>query len=117
MKTLFLLALPFALTAQESPAPPMPAESSALLRSTGRSTIVIEAKGRAEDIVKAYDLLKREKPTLRISAHTYSGAILSNVVEITAMPNGTLLLFRVSSTQGIKNVFVPVDDVIDLYYS
>ena len=112
---MFSLLIPFILAAQETPPPPT--EPPALLHSTGRSTLVIEAKARADDIVKSYDLLKREKPTLRISAHTYSGVVLSNITEITAMPNGTLLLFRTSSTQGVKNTFVPVDDVIDLFYS
>ena len=114
---IFLLLVPFALHAQETPSPSVPAEQSVLSHSGVRSTILIEAKGRSDDIVKAYDLLKKEKPTLRISAHTYSGAPLSNIIEIIAMPNGTLLLFRISSTQGVKNVFVSVDDVIDLFYS
>ncbi|MBF8263601.1 MAG: hypothetical protein HW387_1266 [Parachlamydiales bacterium] len=110
MKALFLLFLPFALVAQETTAP-------AQIQSGYRSTLIIEAKARSEDIIKAYELLKREKPTLKISARTYSGQILSNIADITPMPNGTLLLFRIASTQGVKNQFVSVEDVADLFYS
>lgn len=112
MKQIFFLAIPFALMGQES-SPPPPSN----LREINRSALVIEAKARAEDILKAYDTLKREKPTLKISARTFSGQILSNIVEISAMPNGTLILFRLSSTQGVKSLFISVDDVLDLFYS
>jgi hypothetical protein len=117
MKSFFLIALPIALMAQETPPVPAPAEQTAALsRPMGRSTILIEAKARAEDIMKAYDMMKKEKPTLRIAAHTENGPVLANIVDITIMPNGTWLLFRLSSSQGTKNQFVSVDDVIDLYY-
>lgn len=109
--------LPLALAAQETSQQQPTTPPSAIVQSISRSTVAIDAKARSEDILKAYDLLKREKPTLKISARTYSGQILSNVVDITAMPNGTLLLFRTSSAQGIKNQFISVDDVIELFYS
>lgn len=111
MKVIFFLALPFALAAEETPQ-----QSSPPLLPGSRSMIVIEAKARSDDVVKAYELLKREKPTLKISARTVSGQILSNIADITPMPNGTLLLFRLSTNLGVKNQFISVEDVADLFY-
>jgi hypothetical protein len=108
------IMIPMALAAQESP--PSAMQTAALPTNT-RSVLVMEAKARAEDILKAYDLLKKEKPTLKISAKTYSGQVLSNIVDIIAMPNGTMLLFRLSSTQGLKNQMISVDDILELFYS
>lgn len=109
MKWALLLCIPCAMIAQEAIAPSP--------QSQNHCKLSIEAKARSEDILRAYDLLKKEKPTLKISARTYSGQTLNNIVDMTAMPNGTLLLFRISSTQGVKNQFVSVDDLLDLFYT
>ena len=130
MKKWFLPFLPFLLYAQQAAAPQrtpekttpqrpaekqMPAATAAA--SMSRSTMIIDAKARAEDILSAYDQLKHEKPTYHISARTYSGHILSNILDIAAMPNGTWLLIHISTIQGVKTQLISVDDIMDLFYS
>jgi hypothetical protein len=118
MKTLLLF---LAAVTQETPTSPpekkLAPMEQVLSSPTSRSTVVMQAKARADDIVKAYDLFKRDKPTFRISVHTYSGQILSNILDITALPNGTFLLIKLSAQQGTKMQLVPVDDFQDLFYA
>lgn len=120
MGFLFLNLFPLFLIAQETQAPaaPMPhsMEKAAPLSSQSRSVIMMDMKARTGDILKAYDWLKREKPTFRISAHTHTGPILSNIIDITPMPNETLLIFRLSTSQGIKYQVTPAEDILDLFY-
>ncbi|MES2272749.1 MAG: hypothetical protein V4487_00955 [Chlamydiota bacterium] len=115
---LFLLS--GALFAQETPAasdknplsmPPLNPSG------TSKSTIVIESKGRAGDYVQAFEMLRKEKPTLKIMIRTVSGMVYSNVTDLTAAQNGTLLLMKVLSNQGTKLQILPVEELMEMTYS
>jgi hypothetical protein len=115
-----LIALPMMLAAQqhtmpskEKAAPPPEIPPSSL----GKTTILIPAKARADDLVKAYDYLKKDKPTFRISARLSNGHILANISEMTAMPNGTLFIFKFSTPQGTSLQIVSIEEIMDFFYS
>jgi hypothetical protein len=115
----FLLAAINLTAPEHEPTTPAKTASSAriAISTQGRSTILIEAKARSDDLTKAYEALKREKPTLRISAHTVDGKGLANIMDITPMPNGTLLLLRLSTAQGTTYQLISIDEILDLYYN
>ena len=81
-----------------------------------RSMMLIDAKARADDILSAYDFFKKEKPSYNISARTYSGQLISNIVDIAAMPNGTWLILHLSTMQGTKTQVISVDEISELFY-
>jgi hypothetical protein len=115
---LFLLSR--ALIAQESPSPPdkNPSPMPPMTSSSGsKSMIVIESKGRASDYVQAFEMLRKEKPTLKITIRTLSGATYSNVTDLQAAQNGTLLLMKVLSNQGVKLQVLPVEELMEMTHS
>ncbi len=77
----------------------------------------IDPKARASDIAQAFDHLRKDKPTLKVSIRTNSGAMLMNVTEVTASSNGTLLYVRYPSNQGSRLQVVPIEDVAEISYS
>lgn len=105
------------LAAQEPGAPekPMPAPAAAATQEF-RSSLIIDPKSRAHDYTQAFELLRREKPTLKINIQTSNG-ILANVAELSSAENGTLMLVKVPFTQGTKYQIVPIEDIKEIAYS
>ena len=120
--TLFLLLSAFSLYAADAantaPPPAAPAtEPAAIMANAAKSIYTIDPKNRSADLIQAYDLLKKEKPTLKISLRTANGSILANVTDLAAASKGTLLFAKIQSNIGPKVVILPVEEVLEIYYS
>jgi hypothetical protein len=119
----YLLALCF-LSAQEKNLPPemnQTKEKSSIpilppnsFAKEQRSIMVIPPKERALDYVKAFELLKLEKPSAKIFFQLSSNKIINNIIDIALLDNGTLLLFKIATTQGTKLVIVPIEDIQEI---
>ncbi|MBM3183708.1 MAG: hypothetical protein FJZ64_00155 [Chlamydiae bacterium] len=112
-----LLLTSFLLAAQEpvaleKPTPPQAAVSSQDMRTT----LLIDPKQRAKDYIQAFELLRREKPTLKVNVMTKTGPLL-NVSEIAAADNGTLLFIKMPSNQGTKYLILPIEEIQEIVYS
>lgn len=81
-----------------------------------KATILIQAKARADDLVQAFEAFKKEKPTYRIAARLSNGGSLSDILELSAMTNGTLFIVKISTTTGPKTQILSVDDIVDFYF-
>jgi hypothetical protein len=77
---------------------------------------VIEPKNRAEDINKAFKYLQQAKPSSKISIKTPLG-LIPNILGITTIGNGTIIILKTSTLQGIKYEPVFIEDVITLFYN
>lgn len=93
-----------------------PAPTAAVTVQENRSALIIEPKMRAQDYAQAFELLRREKPTLKINIQTANGMI-GNVADLTASDNGTLMLVKVPFSQGTKYQIVPIEDIKEISYS
>jgi len=117
MNPLFLLSAVLATQepapAEKTPSPPPPAVAA--VQET-RSSLIIEPKSRAHDFAQAFDLLRRERPTLKINIQTTNGT-LANVSELSAAENGTLMLVKVPYSQGTKYLIVPIEEIKEIAYS
>lgn len=120
MKKIFLLLLPLFLSAEnlsEVLNEPRKAAISMKVQGGGSSSVLlIDPQARAEDLVSAFQLLHREKPTLKLSIYT-NEEIISNVIDLKASKKGTLLFLRVLSNKGSQIVVVPVEQVKEIGYS
>ncbi len=90
---------------------------AAATRSSDQPLILIQPKARAEDFAKAFELLKKSSPTSRILLQTYSGQTITGLTDITILPNGTLVMLKLTGPQGLKTQIIPVDDLKDLTYA
>lgn len=120
-----LLAQPFDLPQSKAMAPKAAAPSAisstptftpTTSSSNEKTTILIQAKARADDLVQAFEMFKKEKPTFRIAARLSNGSTLSDILELTAMPNGTLFIAKTSTSMGQKSQIISVDDIVDFYF-
>ncbi len=114
MKIVLFLLFAHAIFAQE--APPSAAPAVCATTTNNKSVILVDPKARANDWVQTFDLLRKDKPTLKITARTASGMVM-NVTDISAAPGGTLLWIKILSNQGTKTQVVPVEDMMEINYS
>ena len=115
--SLAFLLVPVLLAAQElavsEKSTPVPVAAAA---QESRSSLIIDPKSRAHDYAQAFELLRREKPTLKINIQTSNG-ILANVAELSSADNGTLMLVKVPFSQGTKYQIIPIEDIKEIAYS
>lgn len=116
---LFLFLASSLFAQQEAPKPTTnPANNAPIISmdAHNKSTIVIDSKARAGDYVQAFDFLRKDKPTLRITLRT-TDTLFSGITDLTAASGGTLLMVKVPSNQGYKTVIVPVEQILEINYS
>lgn len=108
---------PVQTSAMEEKKEPPTEQVAAATRNSDQPLILIQPKARAEDFAKAFELLKKSSPTSRILLQTYSGQTLTGLTDITVLPNGTLVMLKLTGPQGLKTQILPVDDLKDLTYA
>jgi hypothetical protein len=79
-----------------------------------RSFMMIDAATRAADYKAAFDMLKKDKITNKISFHLTTGEVLSNINDITLAENSSLLIIKFHTVQGNKYQVVPVENIASL---
>jgi hypothetical protein len=110
---------PSAMAAHKEPAtsellnPPPP-----LLKATASSSyMAIPMKERAADLVQAFEILKKEKTPGKIYFQLADNSSISNIIDMTLLPNSSLILFHYNtSNQGIRIQVVKVEDITGLSY-
>lgn len=83
---------------------------------TAQSYMLIPPSARALDFLQAFELLRKEKSTGKVYFQLTNGSTISNVIEMSLMPNSTLILFRFNSSQGIRFQVVKVEDIQNIGY-
>lgn len=98
---------------QQQQAAAMKKEMQAISQMTqsSRSIMIIDPKDRANDYVKAWEMLKLEKSMAKVSFELSDGTMISNVIDMKLMPGNTLIVFRYSTPQGILFQVVEVEDL------
>jgi hypothetical protein len=79
-----------------------------------RSVMVVSPKERALDYIKAFELLKLEKPSAKIYFQLFSNKVINNIIDLSILDNGTLVLFKIATTQGTKLLIVPIEDIQEI---
>ena len=79
-----------------------------------RSIMIVQPKDKASDFIKAFELLKKEKPSSKIYYKLYSNRIINNIIDTSMLENGTLILFKIATSQGTKLIIVPVEEIEEI---
>jgi len=112
-KYLILSLVPAVLFAAENNEE-TPSSVSALSESKGKKVMMVDPKARALDYKEAFDLLRKEKPANKIVFLLSDGSTISNIIDIKIMGNGSLLLFRHETPQGIKFQSIGIEEIVSL---
>lgn len=83
---------------------------------SSRSVMLITPEQRAADYVKAFELLKAEKSSSKVFFELADGSKISNVVEMTPMPNFTMIVFQYNTSQGIQYKVVETADILGVMH-
>jgi len=110
MKYLFLL-LPLFAFGQSLPNPTPPSPTTLVMPREISPIMLIDPKTRASDFVQAYALVMKEKAGAKVIFKLMNGSELSNIMELTLMPGGSLILFKQSTTQGILYTFEKIENI------
>lgn len=84
--------------------------------SLTQSYMMISPVARAQDLLQAYEALRKEKTSAKVFFQLVDGSALYNVIEMTLMSNSTLILFRLNTPQGIRFQLVKVEDILNINY-
>lgn len=79
-----------------------------------RSIMIVQSKEKAADLINAFELLKKEKPSTKIFFKLYSGKTITNIIDVSMLDNGTLILFKVPTSQGTKSIVVATEDIEEI---
>jgi hypothetical protein len=78
--------------------------------------MLISPSARASDFQQAFELLRKEKTAGKVYFQLADGTTITNVIEMTLMPNSTLVLFRYNSNQGVRLQVVKLEDILNIFY-
>jgi hypothetical protein len=111
--TILLISSSGALLAADAPAT-KPAVKTPDQNVPSNCQMSIDPKARAQDYLQAFDVLRKDKTPNKIVFELTDGTSLTNVIDMTLMGNGNLILFRINTPQGIKTQVVGVEQIKSL---
>lgn len=79
--------------------------------------MVIQPNLRAKDLKGAYDFHKKNKIPGEIIYTLNSGEKLMSIIEVTDLPGGTMLIFKLNTTQGTRYHIVGVEQIHSVTFS
>lgn len=118
MKYLFLIISSLSF-AQTLPAAVENKQAEAALTATqvsGKSVVIIDPKARSKDLAEAFVLLRKEKPSHKITVATVHG-ILNGVTDLQPSSGGTLIILKLLSSQGSEMNIIPVEQIVEIGYT
>ena len=93
---------------------PLLAEESVPLPKQPALNYSINAKARADDYIQAFDMLRKEKTAGKVQFVLKDGSIITNIIDIQLMQQGSLMIFRFNSPQGIFLRVVALEEILRL---
>lgn len=73
--------------------------------------MVIDPKDRAKDFKAAFDILRINQTQSKITYFLEDKTQISGIMEVSILPGGTMLSFRLATTKGISYKIVPVEQI------
>lgn len=93
----------------------MAAQQAAATQKAGSSEVmVIDPLMRAQDYKEAFNYLMQNKSGSSVYFLLQNNEKLMNVLDMTLMKGGTVIIFRINTTQGIRYRVVKTEDIMTL---
>jgi hypothetical protein len=78
------------------------------------AVVIVDPVTRAQDFKEAFTFLSTHKAGSMISFEMQSGEKLTNILDVSVMKGGSLLIFKINSTQGLKYKVAKIEDIKSL---
>ncbi|MCH9630148.1 MAG: hypothetical protein S4CHLAM37_01410 [Chlamydiia bacterium] len=82
--------------------------------SMGSEIMIIEPLARAQDFAEAYKYLHFHKSSSPVMFQLKNNKVLKNVLDVEIMKGGTLVIFTLNTTKGVKYEVVNIEDIKSL---
>ena len=76
-----------------------------------KEMMIIPPQARAQDFKEAFDLLKKVKSQDKITFFLKDKSKISGILDVDVLPGGTMINFKVNTTQGVRYQIVRVEDI------
>jgi len=87
-------------------------------QAMGQSEImIINPESRAKDLLSAIQFLKQRSPATKITVTLTDGSRISEILDVEAMPGGTLIIFKINTIKGQKYRVVKIENVDTLTHA
>lgn len=74
-------------------------------------TILVPAAARSKDIVEAFQFFKKVSKASQIDLKLTNGAYVENIIQMTPMENGTIIIIQKSTVKGERYEAINVEDI------
>ena len=108
---IFGVAAIFAQNAMQQEMAQMAASSESAKNSGASALFMINPADRAKDFMDTFDYLKKVQPSAKPTFRLMDKSMISNIISIEVSSGGSLLVFKVGSTQGVKYRVVKVEEI------
>ena len=106
-----------AFSAQNLPVS-MPSQQPAITKqdeeyasSMGKEVMMIPPQLRAQDFKEAFDYLKKIQTQSKITFTMKDGSKLAQILDVSILPGGTMLNFKINTVQGIQYQIIRIEDI------
>lgn len=79
--------------------------------SSGSEVMVINPHDRAKDFKEVYEYLNTHRSSGKVTFHLKNGSTISHISDIILPNSGSLVIFKQSTTQGVRFKVVKVEDI------
>lgn len=80
-------------------------------RMGSSEVMMIHPETRAKDLKEAFDYLKKMSPTTKLGVKLINQEVIAEILDMTLMTGGTVIIFRTNSVQGQKFQVVKTEEI------
>lgn len=83
-------------------------------RGGGNEVLVITAQERASDIKHVFEFVQKNQGGMALALQLADGTTISNILNITVMPGGTLMIVQTNSMKGQIYEVVRTENIVEV---
>ncbi|MBI3211335.1 MAG: hypothetical protein HYZ47_01440 [Simkania negevensis] len=77
----------------------------------GNEMMLIPSAMRAKDLQEAFGYLRQMTPSGKIGMELQDGSVITEILDLKVMSEGTMIIFKINSVQGVKFRAVKVEEI------
>ncbi|NBO24328.1 MAG: hypothetical protein EBU93_03715 [Chlamydiae bacterium] len=103
--SLLFISTVFAAKPQET------TETKEVIPANGPEVMMIPPQLRAQDFKEAFDYLKKIQTQSKITFTLKDNTKLSQILDVSILPGGTMMNFKINTTQGVQYQIIRIEDI------
>lgn len=76
-----------------------------------KDIMIISPKSRTHDLLSAFQFLKKMSPATKVGVRLTDGSVISEILDMDVMPEGTMIIFKINTLKGQKFKIVNIENI------